>query len=149
MTKKEVYQLLEDYPNFAKRIIKLNHEIHDLMRAFNENFIRIQSSSITGLPKSNKLPDPVTESVLETEKLNTEYQNKIRQIANVIMATLDNKARIDAAMNTLDRNARDILELRYIKRLGWISIAEITCYSDRQCRNVKDKAVRQLIKAMS
>ncbi len=150
MTPKEIYKLLGDYPQFTKKIVKLNHEIHDLMRAMTENCqqMAIHGASLSGLPKGNKIPDPVYNAFLETEKLTSEYQEKIKQLSVKILQIIDNKSKIDYALNMLKPIERNIVELRCIRHLNWMKIAEMTVYSDRQCRSIKNKAINSIMQTI-
>jgi hypothetical protein len=151
MTSDDVCRMLEDYPNYSQEIVKLNNDLHNIIRAMDENCrqMSIHGMVISGMPHSNKISDPVYNAFMETEKLTRNYMDEIRRLSQQIIEILKDKASVDCAMDRLTTYERSILEMRYIKRYGWQHIADETKYSDRQCRTIRDKALCKMGKWMT
>jgi DNA-directed RNA polymerase specialized sigma subunit len=120
------------------------------MKALNENCqqMAIHGVTLSGPPKGGKIPDPVYSAYLETEKLTHQYQDEIKATALEIIQLMDKKNKMDNALNSLRPHERSIVELRFMRRLPWSRIADMTVYSDRQCRTIKDKAIDMIIHNM-
>ena len=142
----DTYKQLEEYRDIIREIVKNNNDIHGLMDALNQNYIRITAnySKIASIPKTRQATDPVYFAFQQAETLNQKYQEQIGTIASKILELLQRKSAIDSGMALLDESERNILILRYFDHMPWEHIAERTTYSERWCRKIKHIAVRKL-----
>jgi len=147
----EIYKMLDEYPIIVKEIVKANHDIHGFMTALNENCIRITANydKILSMPKYKQASDPTYYAFQQTEKLNKTYQDKIGQTALYIINLVEKKTMIDSAMEKLTINERNILTMRCLERLPWEAVSDKLLYSERQCRRLKNIAMRKLMANMA
>lgn len=146
----ETYKMLEEYPSIVKNIVQTNSEIHNLMGALNENCIMITAnySKMASVPKTKQASDPVYFAYQQAEMLNKTYQEKIGSLAIKILQMVDKKTQIDNALAKLTLNERNVLILRCFERMPWDKVSDRMMYSERQCRNIKNVAVRKMVSNM-
>lgn len=56
--------------------------------------------------------------------------------------------KIDRALETLNETERDILKLYYIENLPWFKVSWQVHLSERQCRNIRRRAINRMVVAM-
>ena len=61
-----------------------------------------------------------------------------------IAETEEELQKTEAMLDRLPAAQRRILQLRYIRGMEWIDVAEEEHYSERHCRRIHDEAVRTL-----
>jgi hypothetical protein len=142
----ETYKMLEEYPNIIRGIIQRNAEIHSLMSALNQNCIMITANygKMASMPKLKQASDPTYYAYQQAEMLNKTYQDKIGHTVIKILSMVQDKTKIDLALEKLTSTERNVVILRCFERMPWDKLSEKLLYSERQCRRIKNIAVRKV-----
>ena len=129
-TFKFIEQTLIDYKGMDKHIERRIKELKYPVVHTDENI---------GGGKSNRVSNP-------TERL------AITLADDLMLSNLRNiKNTVDDVLDDLEPEAREVIELYYIKsprKYTWVGVAENVRYSERQCRRIRDEVFERIAKKL-
>lgn len=143
MGKAKVIKLLELFPNIDEEIRARRSIVNDL-EGYYDTSAGIQYD---GMPKGNyhvgspterramNIPDYVHKEIIL-------YQKEIEALQQV-------KVEILKEVSRLKLKQKKVIFGFYFHGMKWEEVAERTNYSDRQCKNIRDEALENLLKAFS
>jgi RNA polymerase sigma factor (sigma-70 family) len=142
----EAYKQLEDYRDIVRDIVQNNRDIHGLMDAMNQNYIKLTAnySQMAGTPTAKRVSDPVYQAYQQMEHLTKIYQEQIGTMAQRIINLVQRKVNIENALAALTDGERNVLILRCFEHADWEQVAQRLNYSERWCRQLKHHAIRKL-----
>ncbi len=144
MTREKTISILI-YFRDADKTIQLNDRV--IKKLEDQYYNNISALKMDGMPKGKgrvsspvecvvmNIPSSVSQTIHEMEWEN----EKLEKI----------KAEILWELNRLNFHQKAVVLGFYIEGLQWEHISEQTNYSPRQCRNIRDSAVKQLTKMFS
>jgi DNA-directed RNA polymerase specialized sigma24 family protein len=88
--------------------------------------------------------NPVITNNIEPWKMDSLYTLDINSILDDLEKCDKAISEIDAAMNTLDENVKNVVDLRLIVGLNWIDLAEEAEYSIRTCNRLFNMGLEQI-----
>lgn len=139
MDKEEVINILEFYKEIDGEISMYRRILHDYESQY-YNTIGVMVND--GKPKGQyHISRPVESAAMNipdyVRKDMEEYEEKVHVLQRV-------KSQILQEISRLKLKEKTIIFDYYIHNMKWEQVAERNHYSDRQCKNIRDKAVEKL-----
>jgi len=139
MDKAKVIQLLEFFPDIDEEIKARKSTIADLEQYYNP----LSGIQYDGIPKRNYQAESQTEKIAMNmpdyiDKGIRTYQKDIETLQKV-------KIEIIKEVSRLNLKQKKIIFGFYFHNMKWEQVAKHTNYSDRQCKNIRDEALRKLL----
>lgn len=145
MEKEQVIAILEFFRDAENRIA----DNHGAMRDIEEQYYHSASGiHISGMPVGKGVPsNPVEQMALHSIDRNARQQLCYLRLQNSRIQAV--KLEIRREMDKLSYQQRAILTKFYIEHLYWAKIARQVHFSVRQCKNIRNAALRNLGKYFS
>lgn len=139
MNKKEVIKILKVYRNIDNDIVFAQNQVKNIEE---EYYVASGSSNIDGMPKAvNTISKPTERLAFNRPDYISEelefWQNRIKKLIFL-------KSQITDEINKLNITEKNIIFDFYVLHKQWVYISEHVKYSERQCRNLRDKALDDL-----
>lgn len=135
---KRSIKLLDNYTNSQVYIMNLKEEI---------DIIKHEDISISSCaPKDVVVFTNDIHS--STENISIERDMAIKRLTTKLRREKKIVDTIENSINSLPRNQREVILLKYIKHLSWVEISFDTHYSERWCKTLRNKAVRSIAYAL-
>lgn len=139
MDKAKVIRLLEFFPDIDEEIRAKRSAIADLDQYYNP----VSGIQYDGMPKGNYHAGSQTERIAMNipdyiGKEIKEYKREIEELQKV-------KIEIIKEVSRLSLKHKKIIFGFYFHGMKWGKVADCTNYSDRQCKNIRDEALRKLL----
>lgn len=139
MDKRKVIRLLEFFPDIDEEIKARKSAVVDLEQYYNP----ISGIQYDGMPKGNYHGGSQTEKVA----MNMPYfiSKEIRMYQKEIETLQKVKVEIIKEVSKLNLKHKKVIFGFYFHNMKWEQVAERTNYSDRQCKNIRDEALKKLL----
>lgn len=135
----EVIELLHILKNKDDIIDDINSEIESITSSKSELY-EVKGNSCDGLPKGTNISDTSSRIV----KVIDIYERKIKELEKEII-NINKKCEICIILlDELEPVEKNIICLFYLKRTRWKHISDITSYSERHCRRIKNIALNKM-----
>ncbi len=150
---KNIEEMLKEYPNINKDIMKLNRDVRTMilagLRADGNVKAVVTSNTISD---TNKISDTVGDNVAELldhlEIISLELARSAREYKNKIIAKIDLKESVDEAFGTLTHEEKTIIRLRYWDfpepKWHWDKIVKESYYCQSQCFEIHKRAINKM-----
>jgi hypothetical protein len=151
----DIIEMLKIYPGINKRILELNQDLNDVVKAKLNADGCLKATIITDEPRSPytsseptynktvKLFDKLEEICRELERYTEYIEWRINQL-------IDDKKRIDEALLSLTHDEYNIVKLRYwdypAPRYNWNKIITESYYCRSQCFEIHNIAMEKMVK---
>ncbi len=141
MDKQKAIDVLVYLRDIDKMIVLNTKIITDLQE---EHYNTVKSPIIDDMPKSiGGVSSPVERTALNIPRSVSKTIDDLKA-ENERLEKL--KTAIEEEIKRLNYNQRCIIVMFYLKGKNWEYISQQTHYSPRQCRNIRDKALKKLSK---
>ncbi len=134
---------LKNYGRILDKIKDLNKEMNEDLECMKEQENILRANIITDMPHGTDICNPTLQAV---ERLIDRYQKSIESKANRISELMDERELIEILINELTTEESDVIRWRYFNKCSWRRVALAVNYSKRQCENLKDSAINELVK---
>lgn len=139
MNEAKVIRLLEFFPDIDEEIRARRSAVEDLEQYYNP----ISAIQYDGMPKGNYHAGSQTERMAMNMP---DYISKEIRIYQREIETLQKlKVEIIKEVSRLDLKHKKIIFGFYFHCMKWEQVAERTNYSDRQCKNIRNEALKKLL----
>ncbi len=136
---KKTEKVLYDYKNLDIKIQNIDLQINTL-----ENDISVSGVSYEERSSpTNAFSSVVENNVIKREEFTFEQINKLEILKN---KTINLKKSIDNALNTLNHEERELVELRYFSKnkKTWVEIGMLLSIDKDYCSKLKNRIINQL-----
>ncbi|MBY6860759.1 xanthine dehydrogenase [Clostridium botulinum] len=136
---KKTEKVLYDYKNLDIKIQNIDLHINTL-----ENDISVSGVSYEERSSpTNAFSSVVENNVIKREEFTFEQINKLEILKN---KTINLKKSIDNALNTLNHEERELVELRYFSKnkKTWVEIGMLLSIDKDYCSKLKNRIINQL-----
>ncbi|NFA43378.1 DUF722 domain-containing protein [Clostridium botulinum] len=136
---KKTEKVLYDYKNLDIKIQNIDLQINTL-----ENDISVSGVSYEERSSpTNAFSSVVENNVIKREEFTFEQINKLAILKN---KTINLKKSIDNALNTLNHEERELVELRYFSKnkKTWVEIGMLLSIDKDYCSKLKNRIINQL-----
>ncbi|MGJ0848168.1 hypothetical protein ACR77J_15870 [Tissierella praeacuta] len=131
---KETEYLLYNYKMFQISIKNMQNEIESLEK----------EDGTSAINYSGVQTSPTNKFSSSTESTALSISERIDYLEHSIKRTKSKLDRIDKAIEGLTEKEKDIITKKYIEGKQWYVVAYNVSYSERQCRNIRTKAIKKI-----
>lgn len=135
----EIIELLNIYKYKDIMIDKIQSEIESLTIS-KQSLYDIKGNYYNGMPKGSNISD-ISDKILKVIDI---YDKRIKSLEDEILNINKKYYICNKILNVLEPMEKNIVHLFYIKRLKWKTISNITFYSERHCRRLKNSALKKM-----
>ncbi|MBQ4166906.1 MAG: sigma-70 family RNA polymerase sigma factor [Clostridia bacterium] len=98
---------------------------------------QLRSPRLDGMPHSGRVSDPVAESADKFSALSRDYERKAAALA-------DRMREIEAAIEGLPSQYRNLLRMYYLRGLSWAQVAAALDFAESSCWRLAAEAVEMI-----
>lgn len=141
----ELKKLLFGYTYICRTIYNLQEEIQKL-----GNLVKSERDTSKALTyngdesqRTNAITDPTAQAV---SNIIDKYEAQAKYAEQRLQVLYDDKNRVDKYLDRLEIQERELIELRYFKKMRWWQVAKQTDYSERHCIRLEQAILNKLVK---